>query len=185
MTHEGTTVRRVGITGHVDVSEENARWIIDALTLRLQDAVGQGWQGITCLARGADQLFAKAVLALKGSYDVVLPAADYEQRMIADGEGQPFADLLARANGVQTMPYPTSSRRAYLAASEAMLSRCDLLLAVWDGRPSRRMGDTADVVERAQALKIPVTVIWPPGAARGAGEAPAGAVTPAAARGPG
>jgi hypothetical protein len=70
MTHEGTTVRRVGITGHVDVSEENARWIIDALTLRLQDAVGQGWQGITCLARGADQLFAKAVLALKGSYDV-------------------------------------------------------------------------------------------------------------------
>jgi hypothetical protein len=154
-------MQRVAITGHVNVSEETAGWITEALTARLRDAGSPGWQGITCLARGADQLFAKVVLALKGSYDVVLPAADYQQQMIDDGNGEAFEALLARANDIETMPYRTSSRAAYLAASEAMLSRCDLLLAVWDGRPSRQMGDTADVVDKARARSIPVTVLWP------------------------
>jgi hypothetical protein len=154
-------MRRVGITGHVDVPEEFVRWVVDTLTSRLQDVVAPPLHGITCLAKGADQLFANVVLALKGSYDVVLPSEDYQQQMIEDGDGEPFGALLAKATDVETMPYPTSSRAAYLAASQTMLSRCDLLLAVWDGEPSRRVGDTADVVERAKALAIPVLVVWP------------------------
>jgi hypothetical protein len=157
---------RIGITGHVDVSDETAGWVLDALTKRLQELTGPGWHGITCLARGADQIFASVVLALKGSYDVVLPAEDYQRRMVEDDEGGPFLDLLARARDVQTMPYPTSNRAAYLAASESMLDRCDMLVAVWDGRPSRAVGDTADVVSKARARRIPVTVVWPPGGRR-------------------
>jgi hypothetical protein len=153
---------RVAVTGHVNVSEETARWVIEALTARLQDVVGPGWHGVTCLAGGADQLFAKVVLALKGKYDVVLPAADYEQQMLLDGDGEPFGALLAEASEVETMPYPTSSRAAYLAASVEMLRGCDQLLAVWDGEPSRAVGDTADVVQRAKALQIPVIRVWPP-----------------------
>ena len=155
-------MHRVGITGHVELSEEIATWVVEALTVRLKAVPQHGWRGITCLARGADQMFAKVLLTLKARYEVILPAADYRQRMIDDGSAEPFADLLARADEVETMPYPTSSRQAYLAASEAMLSRCDLLLAVWDGQPSRQVGDTADVVAKARARQIPITVIWPP-----------------------
>jgi hypothetical protein len=60
------------------------------------------------------------------------------------------------------MPFETSSRAAYLAASEAMLDRCDLLLAVWNGSPSRRVGDTADVIAKARERHLPVEVLWPP-----------------------
>jgi hypothetical protein len=154
---------RVGITGHVDISEETARWITHALTTRLRAVMSPGWRGITCLARGADQIFAGAVLSLGGPLDVVLPADDYERCMTGDGDQERFRSLLARAADVRTMPYPTSGRVAFLAASDAMLSRCDLLLAVWDGTPPRQMGDTADVVRRAEARRIPVAVLWPPG----------------------
>jgi len=99
---------------------------------------------------------------------VVLPARDYERRVVDDGNRELFRRLLASAEDVETMPYPTSSRAAYFAASEAMLNRCDLLLAVWDGKPSRRVGDTADVVRKAREMRIPVTVIWPPGHSRAA-----------------
>ncbi len=38
-----------------------------------------GLTGITCLAKSADQIFARAVLDLGGTLVVVLPAADYRE----------------------------------------------------------------------------------------------------------
>jgi hypothetical protein len=76
--------------------------------------------------------------------------------------GATLKELLKQASSVEIMPFETSSRDAYLAASQAMLSRCSLLLAVWDGAPSRRVGDTAHVVENAQERDLPVEVFWPP-----------------------
>jgi hypothetical protein len=152
---------RVGITGHVDVPEEKLDRIVRDVTERLRDVVAPGWRGVSCLARGADQIFARAVLALGGHLDVVLPAWDYELSVIDEGNRENFRWLLASADAVVTMPFQISSRAAYFAASEAMLKRCDLLLAVWDGRESRSLGDTADVVRKAREMQIPVTVIWP------------------------
>jgi len=53
-----------------------------------------------------------------------------------------------------------------MAASRAMLARADCLYAVWDGKPARGYGGTADVVAEAEGSGIPVTVIWPEGARR-------------------
>jgi hypothetical protein len=47
-----------------------------------------------------------------------------------------------------------------------MLARCDVLVAVWDGQPAADRGGTAAVVAQAQALALPVVVVWPDGAAR-------------------
>lgn len=170
-------MQRIGVTGHVDVSEDVAQWVVAALTRRLGGVLGPPVHGITCLAKGADQIFARVVLALSGTFEVVLPAHDYRQCMLDAGDGEPFCELLERASAVETMPFATSSRDAYLAASEQMLDRCDLLLAVWDGEPSRRVGDTADVVTKAKARAVPVEVLWP--------SAPGGAATPAEAPGRG
>jgi hypothetical protein len=155
-------VQRIAVTGHVDVPEDVVRWVVPALTERLGRVVGPSLHGITCLAWGADQLFASVVLALRGTFEVVLPARDYAHAMDAAGHGETFRALLGRASAVETMPYERSSREAYLAASEAMLNRCDLLLAVWNGGPSVRVGDTADVVAKAHERKVPVEVLWPP-----------------------
>jgi hypothetical protein len=153
---------RIGVTGYTRLSAEQAALTFDALTAVLRD-YGPDLHGITCLARGADQLFARAVLAVNGTFEVVLPAKDYRERIVGRQGGKAFDELLHQATRVRTMRYWRSSRRAYLAASNAMLVRSDMLFAVWDGGPSQELGDTAHVVSVARNRRIPVAVFWPPG----------------------
>jgi hypothetical protein len=152
----------VGITGHVHLPAGSSERILNALIEELRPLPTGEWRGITCLAHGSDQLFARAALHLNAPYEVVLPAWDYRRKMKRSGYTDPFLGLLSQASSVTTKNYWWSGRQAYLAASETMLAACDLLLAVWDGRPSRQVGDTAHVVATAKDLNIPVTVIWPP-----------------------
>jgi len=50
-----------------------------------------------------------------------------------------------------------------MAASELMIDGADELYAVWDGKPARAYGGTADVVAYARKHGKPVRVIWPDG----------------------
>jgi hypothetical protein len=59
-----------------------------------------------------------------------------------------------------------STEEAHTAASEAMLNDSDLLLALWDGKPARGFGGTADVVDAARRRGIEAKVIWPASARR-------------------
>lgn len=152
---------RIAVTGHVEVSDDVAAWVHEALEGRLRQEGAGKVHGVTCLAEGTDQLFAQVVLALKGTIEVILPARDYARQIVRVGNRAEFEELLSRASAVQTMPFDESGRDAYLAASEEMLGRCDLLLAIWDGRPSQRTGDTADVVAKARERAVPVEVLWP------------------------
>ncbi|MEV1286271.1 hypothetical protein [Micromonospora sp. NPDC049679] len=155
---------RIGVTGHVALADGTAQLVYECLTRQLRGYPGAELQGITCLAEGSDQLFARAVLAAQGTYEVVLPAADYRERVI---DRNAFDELVRRASAVSYMPFAHSDRDAYLAASQELLRRSELLLAVWDGNPSTVRGDTADVVRTARAWGVPVTVLWPTGARRG------------------
>jgi hypothetical protein len=179
-------VQRIAVTGHVHLTADVARWVTGRLTARLGDVPGPRLHGVTCLAEGADQIFAQAVLDRGGSFEVVLPARDYAGRMARTESADTFAALLRQARSVDVMPYQRSSRAAYLAASRAMLERCDLVLAVWDGKPSRRIGDTADVVAKAREQNLLVEVVWPSSwATPSATPADTPAATPATAPGHG
>src|SRR5947199_4245898 len=127
---------RIAVTGHIRLSHGTAALVSATLTatLRLRAAGHRGAvHGITCLARGADQIFARAVLAVEGTFEVVLPALDYRDRVFTGPDRAEFDDLLDLASGVEVLRFERSCRRAYRAAGEAMLSRCDVLFAVWDG----------------------------------------------------
>ena len=152
---------RIGITGHTSMTPGSIPLVAAAVRAALAGQVPLS--GVTCLAKGADQIFAHAVLDLGGTLDVVLPSADYRERQDDLTE---FDALLDHAATVHTMPFPRSGPAAYMAASEHMLARIDALIAVWDGRPSRGYGGTADVVHAARHRGLPVTVVWPAGAAR-------------------
>jgi hypothetical protein len=156
---------RIGITGHSSLSEPTARLVADALHATLS-AYG-GLVGVTCLARGADQIFARVVLELGGTVEVVLPAADYREKKVKPDNVAEFDELIARADLVHTMQSPTSNREAYLAASEHVMAHVDELVAVWDGAPPDGAGGTGDVVRNARERGLPVIVIWPVGAVRG------------------
>ncbi|WP_460957915.1 hypothetical protein [Parasphingorhabdus pacifica] len=122
--------------------------------------------GVSCLARGADQVFAHAVLDCGGSLEVVLPARDYRERKVKPDNLAEFDELIGRATSVHTMSFAESNREAYMAASEHVLETVDSMIAVWDGQPSGGHGGTADVVEAARQRDLPVTVVWPKRATR-------------------
>ncbi|GAA1753277.1 hypothetical protein [Luedemannella helvata] len=157
---------RIGITGHIHLTAESSALIYDAIVAELRE-YADGWvRGVTCLADGADQIFARAVLATRGTYEVILPARDYRDKEIRPEALSDFDELVRCAAKVSYTAQPHSGDDAFLEASMEMLRRSDRLLAVWDGRAGGRSGGTADVVTRARAMRLPVTVIWPDGAAR-------------------
>ncbi len=160
-----TRVPRIGITGHTAMTVPTALAVEEEVR-RLLGAVGSPLVGVSCLAPGADLLFARVVLDLRGELEVVIPSADYRRRRVPMADARVFDDLLARAATVRRMPFARAGRRAYLAASEAMLDRVGAVLAVWDGNSDPRAGSTADVVRIARARELPVTVVWPDGAER-------------------
>jgi hypothetical protein len=156
---------RIGITGHSNIAPDAVSVVAAALGDVLAEH-GEPVVGVTCLARGADQVFARVVLERGGRIEVVLPAADYRERKVKPDNRTEFETLIGKAARVHVLPFETSSREAYMAASEAVLSDVDALVAVWDGKPSDGHGGTGDVVEAARARGLPVTVVWPAGAHR-------------------
>jgi hypothetical protein len=156
---------KIGVTGHADLGRPTAQLVHSALADALRPYAGPELVGISCLCRGADQIFADAVLAAQGRLDVILPAADYRHRVVRDTEMAVFDDLLGKAGSVRHAA-EASGRRAYASASRMLVEECDMLFAVWDGTPSRRMGDTADVVRAALESGVDVQVIWPDRATR-------------------
>lgn len=156
---------RIGITGHSNLAPSAEPAVMQALTDVLADTPAP-LVGVSCLARGADQVFARVVLDLGGQVEVVLPAADYRERKVKPENAAAFEELLGRARTVRTLPFERSDRAAYMAASEAVLGAVDRIVAVWDGRPGDGHGGTADVVAAAHDRGLPVTVVWPVGAAR-------------------
>lgn len=157
---------RVGITGHSDLTPASHPMVVRALWAALSPRPRAPWAGVSCLARGADQLFAQLVVLLGGRLEVILPASDYRDRKVAADNAAEFDRLLVAAAAVTVMGFERSSRDAYMAASTALLTRVDTLIAVWDGRPATRLGSTGDVVAAARRGGMPVTILWPAGAAR-------------------
>lgn len=155
---------RIGVTGHSNLAPDTVAAVADALrsALPARDEI----VGVTCLARGADQIFARVVLDLGVRIEVVLPAADYRLRKVKPDNAADFDELISNATDVRTMPYERSSGEAYMAASEHVLSSVEAMIAVWDGRPSGGHAGTADVVDVARKRGLPVTVVWPDGASR-------------------
>lgn len=75
-------------------------------------------------------------------------------------------ELVGLTNLADLLPFTESTPQSHMAASEVIVDRCEVLLAVWDGEPSRGYGGTADVVAYARKRETPVEVLWPEGATR-------------------
>jgi hypothetical protein len=121
--------------------------------------------GLSCLADGADQIFARAVTELGGTLEAVIPATEYREKLPADSHPA-YDDLLAQATVVHRLPFTESTSESHMAASKLMVDKADELYALWDEKPARGYGGTADVVAYAREHGTPVRVIWPDGAQR-------------------
>ncbi|WP_030280363.1 hypothetical protein [Streptomyces catenulae] len=158
----------IAVTGHMDLAEGTERLLRAALPALLTEltAGADGLTGLSCLAPGADSVFAEAVLAAGGTLEVVLPFHDYRGSLADPAVRERFDRLVAAASEVTVEPYPQASLAAFEAANSALLKRADALVAVWDGLPPAKGGGTATTVAEARAAGLPVHVLWPEGARR-------------------
>ncbi len=156
---------RIGITGHRGLPPRTQALIAAALRKELEPYAGAELVGVSCLAGGPDQLFARTVLDLGGTLEVVVPAEQYREGLDPD-ERQGYDELVAKAKQVERLPFVESTEQAHLAAGQAVVDRSERLVAVWDGKPARGIGGTADIVGYARQKGVPVTVLWPEGATR-------------------
>jgi hypothetical protein len=156
---------RIAITGHRGLPAATERLVDQAIRAELAACTGRDIVGVSNLADGADQLFAQAVLDAGGQLEVVIPAALYRDGLPESAYAS-YDRLLSKAASVYRLDRVESTEDAHMEASSVMLGTADRLFAVWDGKPARAYGGTADVVAEAKKRGIPVTIIWPDGAAR-------------------
>ena len=157
----------IGVTGHSNISDLSVDAVANGIRDVLKPYAGEGLVGVTCLARGADQIFAQAVLDLGGAIEVVIPAADYADRIPNPESRARFDRFMSQALAVHEMPFEKSGSEAYFAASQKLIQRSDIVMAVWDGTPPDGKGGTADAVRYAKENNRDVIVIWPTGTKRG------------------
>lgn len=158
----------IAVTGHMDLSDGSVPLVRAELRQILAEAAARGpLTGLSCIACGADSLFAEAVLQAGGDLVVVVPSADYRETRVKPEEAELFDQLAAEASELIVMPFETAGPEAYQAANALLLERADVLVAVWDGRPPAGKGGTGDMVGHARAAGVDVRRVWPEGSSRG------------------
>ncbi len=157
---------RIGITGHMNLTPASVALVDEALREALGPYAGDDLVGVSCIARGADSIFAQAVLDLGGTLEVVLPTSSYRDQKVEPDHAPHFDELMRRAATVRMLLFAETNPEAYEAANQALVSSCDLLFAVWDSRTGDK-GGTASVIDYARSQGVAVHVVWPDGAARG------------------
>lgn len=120
---------RVAISGHRELPTQTERLVDIALRSEIANRVDGTVVGVSCIADGADSLFARAVLDAGGQLVVFVPAEKYREELPASH--QPIYDaLLAKASEVIRLDHVESDSEAHMDASLRMLDQADELIAV-------------------------------------------------------
>lgn len=156
----------IGVTSHRNLApaeiEPIRQRIADFLAQLKRDFPGMPLVMISALAQGGDQLAAREALAAGARLVAPLPLSPetYREDFQDDATRDGFADLCQRAEVLLMPLMPGSSladiashgearNRQYAQAGVFVASHCHILLALWDGRESKLLGGTAQVVRYA------------------------------------
>lgn len=150
---------RIGITGHQRLEDPTAwAWVASVIGDELTRAAPP-LVGVTSLAVGADQLFVELVLERGGVIHAVIPFADIE-RTFSPEDLTVYRKLASQAT-IEILTTPGSDEDGYLAAGHRVVDLSDIVLAVWNGKPAKGKGGTADVVAYAIRQGVPLVRINP------------------------
>jgi hypothetical protein len=158
-------MKRIGVTGHQNLPAAFLPQIRKEIERVLEHTPGK-ITGVTSLAAGTDQLFARAVLDKGGRLHAVIPCAGYESAFTDARALATFQELLSVSSEIEILPHGQPSEQAFLDAGHRVVGIADLMIAVWDGQKSQGLGGTADIVQYARSLSRECVIIWPAGATR-------------------
>lgn len=154
----------IGVTGHRDLLDAEKPALETRVRAFFADMAKRfprlQLQLLCPLAAGADQLVARIALELGIDLVAVLPMAreEYERDFISAASLGEFRALLGSAQQVISLPGAPGSETVDFSSNIALLDRqyaqagmfvsnhCQILLALWDGKPHDAVGGTAQVV---------------------------------------
>jgi len=113
------------------------------------------------LAEGADRLVVHEALRVPGTVlKAVLPLRkdDYMQDFTTEESKKEFEELLAQAKSIRILPVTNSRVEAYEQVGRYIVDRCDILMAIWDGKSSKGRGGTQEIVQYARDINRPL--VW-------------------------
>ena len=176
------TTLRVGVTGHrrIDNPAGVSAAVREALARVRERFAATHLEVVSPLAEGADRIVARAVLTEAGAAPTApgaaptesdaaptvpgaaltvplpFPKEDYATDFAASDSKAEFEELLEQATRVEVMPATATRDEGYERAGRWVVEHSDVLLALWDGAPSRGRGDTAAIVAYARGRGLPV-----------------------------
>jgi hypothetical protein len=151
----------VGFTGHRQLNDQaGVERVMREILAGLRKEAGVEWLALSSVAAGSDILFAQAALASGIGWEAVLPlpAAEF-RRDFTETEWRNVEELLSKAEHVRVISERGQREDAYLDGGMETVNHCDVLLAVWDGEPSRGRGGTAEIVAYARELNRPLILV--------------------------
>ena len=153
----------IAITGHRKVEySSNTDSIIHQACERIdQYFPNEKLIVFSCLAEGADRILSRHLLHLDNATLTVilpLPETDYINDFKTEESKEEYYQLKKLAHKIIEVPLKVQRPYAYQLANRVMLDHCQLVFAIWDGKPPRGIGGTADMIYMARAKQI--TIIW-------------------------
>ena len=157
----------IAVTGHRDIAPFHEESIREALAARLRKFQNQyphtPLRCLSGLAEGADMLFAQAALDMGLELVAVLPesvesfARDFERPAHPQRDARElaalFRELLSRCSEVVTVPVPEQHgdpSRKYALVGGYLAQHSHVLLSLWDGVESSKVGGTRFVMKQFQ-----------------------------------
>ena len=153
----------IGITGHRTIPDQNIiKCKINEVIHNIQNKLNNSiLTVISPIAEGSDRIVAEEILSLdrnKNKLIVVLPLEkeDYMNDFKTTESKSEFLRLIGKADEVINLPKTPKRKDAYLQVGKYVADNCDVLIAIWDGLPSRGKGGTAEIVDYARINKKPI-----------------------------
>lgn len=117
--------------------------------------------GVSSLAAGTDQIFARLVLEHAWQLHVVVPCHNYESTFRSADDKQSFKELYRKATRRDTLAFSAPDEEAFLQAGKYIVDMSNLMIFVWNGLPARGRGGTADIFDYAISNAVPFVHIDP------------------------
>lgn len=151
----------VALTGHrPDMFKPDQReWILgqlDRAVVKLRDEHGMSI-GISGMAAGTDQWWAKALLKHKVDLYAYVPFNGQETRWKKHYQEE-YKDILSKAAGVRIV-HDEPTPQAFHIRNQQMLKDCNLMLGVKIS--TLHIGGTASTLEKAELIERPVILFEP------------------------
>lgn len=152
----------LGFAGHRGVPDKAAAKAAILACLKEFKASAEGeWVGRSSAAAGADLLFLEACQELGMAYSIILPfpAERFREDFDEPAEWEKASRLIAAAASVEIAPGNEIAPEAYHLAAREILDVSDAMLLLWDQKPARGIGGTAESVTEARERNLPVRII--------------------------